>query len=424
MSNGSLEIASANALPWYKEINRKQWNALIGAFVGWTLDAFDFLIFNYTIVTLIKEWGLSAGMLGMGAGMAMISSAFGGMFFGFIADRFGRLRALTITILIYAVATALCGFAQNFWQLMAFRIIVGLGMGGEWSAGAALVSETWPAKHRGKAMSIMQSGWALGGVLASFIAGPIIAEWGWRAIYFIGILPAIVAWWIRKNVEEPEVWTKNQSAVQAGQCDKVSWLELFKGKELKATLTGSLFCVIGLVACYPQGVWLSPWIGAPVAKGGLGLSVVQASMYLMPYYVGCIAGYFAFGWICDKIGRKPTFILYFIMAGITLPLLILNGVSNMVLFFTLLVFTGWFGVGMYGGYGMVVGEMYPTRCRASGTGFCYNLARGAAGFGIMGAGALAQVYGFGPTLMYSAALFALAVLAVFILPETKGTEFN
>lgn len=413
-----------NAVPWYKEITRKQWNALIGAYVGWTLDAFDFLIFNYTIVTLIKEWGLSAGMLGMGAGMAMISSAFGGMVFGFIADRCGRLRALTITILIYAVATAVCGFAQSFWQLMAARIIVGLGMGGEWSAGAALVAETWPAKHRGKAMSIMQSGWALGGVLASLVAGPIIAEWGWRAVFFVGILPALVAWWIRHNVEEPEVWTKNECAIQAGECEKVSWLELFSGKNLKATLIGSIFCVVGLVACYPQGVWLSPWLGAPAAKGGLGLSVVQSSMYLMPYYAGCIAGYFAFGWVSDRIGRKPSFILYFILAGVTLPLLILNGVSNMVLFFVLLIFTGWFGVGMYGGYGMVVGEMYPTRCRASGQGFCYNLARGAAGLGVMAAGALAQVYGFGPTLMYSASLFALAVLAVFMLPETKGTEFH
>lgn len=410
---------------WFRNINRMQWNALFAAFLGWMLDAFDFVLYNFTIITLIKDWGLTTVQTGFVATITMVASSFGGMFFGYLADRHGRLKALTITILMYSVATGLCGLSQALWQLMLARLLVGLGMGGEWSAGAALVAETWPAEHRGKAMSIMQSGYALGGMLAAALAGPIIAAYGWRILFFVGTLPAILAWWIRRHIDEPDVWKKNVSDDANTEVVKVKWLDLFRGKLLKTTLAGSIFCTLCLVASYPEAVWLPSYLGASAEKGGLGLTVIQSSHYILPYYFGSIVGYWVFGYLCDKIGRKPTFAAYLILGGISLIAFVTGGsLDNMVTFFALIILAGCFGVGFYGGFGMVVGEMYPTKVRASGQGFCYNLARGIAGFAVTGAGAFAGTIGLGNTLMYSGGIFFVAVLTLLLIPETKGTRFE
>jgi MFS family permease len=411
--------------PWYKEINRKQWNALFAAFLGWALDAFDFLLYNFTIVTLIKEWGLTTAETGLVASFTVVASSFGGIVFGYVADRVGRLKALTFTVLIYSVATGFCGLSQNIWQLMFCRLMVGLGMGGEWSAGAALVSETWPKQHRGKAMSIMQSGYAVGGLIAALVAGPIIEAIGWRILFVLGILPALLVYWIRRHVEEPEIWTSRVLATNSiEKAPKISWLEIFQGANLKITLSGVVFCIIGLGASYPISIWLPAYLGTPIAKGGAGLSVVQSSLYSMPYYIGSIIGYWAFGYLSDVIGRKKAFGLYFAVAAVALPVFMFVSTSNMFLFVVLLMLVGFTAVGFYGGFGTVLGEMYPTRVRASGQGFCYNVARGISAFAISGAGALALSVGIGNALAYSGGIFIIAVLALVLIPETKGKQLE
>lgn len=415
----------ASSLPWYREITRLQWNALIAAFLGWALDAFDFLLYNFTIVTLIKEWGLTTAQTGLVASFTVVASAFGGMFFGWVADRVGRMKALTITVLIYSLATGFCGLSQNIWQLMVARLLVGLGMGGEWSAGAALISETWPKEHRGKAMSIMQSGYAVGGLVAALTAGLIIEAYGWRVLFFIGILPALLVYWIRRNVEEPEIWKNNTEAQSVSPTTaKASILDIFRGGLLKTTILGTLFCIIGLGASYPISIWLPAYLGTPVAKGGAGLPVVQSSLYVLPYYIGSIIGYIIFGFLSDKIGRKITFGIYFAGATVVIPLCMLVGTSNLTIFFILLTLVGLFAVGFYGGFGAVLAEIYPTRVRGTGQGFCYNFARGVAAFAITGAGALAMSVGIGKALLYSGGLFILAIFATFLLPETKGKELD
>lgn len=421
----SSAIASTVQQPWYKQINRLQWNALFAAFLGWALDAFDFLLYNFTIVTLIKEWGLTTAETGLVASFTVVASALGGVLFGWVADRMGRMKALTMTILIYSLATGLCGAAQNIWQLMICRLLVGLGMGGEWSAGAALISETWPKEHRGKAMSIMQSGYAVGGLVAALIAGPIIQAYGWRVLFFVGIAPAILVYWIRRNVEEPAIWKDTNMRQSAGAGEsQASVLEIFRGNLLKTTVIGSLFCIVALGASYPISIWLPAYLGTPVAKGGAGLPVVQSSLYVMPYYIGSIIGYWVFGFLSDAIGRKLSFALYFAVAVVAIPACLLVGTENLILFFGLLTLVGFVAVGFYGGFGAVLAEMYPTRVRGTGQGFCYNLARGVAAFAITGAGALAMSIGIGKALMYSGALFVLALLAILMLPETKGKELE
>ena len=351
----------------------------------------------------------------------VIASSFGGMIFGVVADRVGRMKALTITVLIYSLATGFCGLAQNIWQLMAFRLIVGLGMGGEWTAGAALISETWPKEHRGKAMSIMQSGYAVGGVVVALIAGPIIAAYGWRILFFIGIIPALLVYWIRRHVEEPKIWKNNiKDQINSAKPVKASLWDIFRGDLLKTTIVGTVFCIIGLGASYPISIWLPAYLGTSVANGGAGLSVVQSCLYVLPYYFGSIIGYIVFGFLSDKIGRKRSFGLYFAGAAVTIPLCMLAGVSNLLVFFVLLTLVGFLAVGFYGGFGAVLAEMYPTKIRGTGQGFCYNFARGVAAFAIMGSGALAQSVGMGNALMYSGVLFILAMLSTLLLPETKG----
>ncbi|MDR7077332.1 MFS family permease [Neobacillus niacini] len=410
--------------PWYKDINKQQWKALIGAFLGWALDAFDFLLYNFVIVTLIKEWGLTTASTGLVASVTVVASALGGMVFGRVADRYGRMKALTITVLIYSVATGLSGLSQNIWQLMLFRVFVGLGMGGEWSAGAALISETWPKEHRGKAMSIMQSGYAFGGLMAALVAGPMIQAFGWRSVFFIGILPALLVFWIRRHVKEPEIWTSNEAEKGSKAVAKTSWFDLFRGNLLKLTIVGTLFCIIGLGASYPISIWLPAYLGTPAAGGGAGLSVVNASLYMIPFYLGSIIGYIVFGFLSDKIGRKKSFALYFLGAAIAIPAFILIGADNLIVFFILMALVGVCAVGFYGGFGTVLAEMYPTSLRGSGQGFAYNFARGVSAFAITGAGAIAMTVGIGNALIYTSILFIIAIFATLLLPETKGKELE
>ena len=387
--------------PWYRDINKQQWKALIAAFLGWALDAFDFLLYNFVIVTLIMEWNLTTASTGLVASASVVASALGGMVFGRVADRFGRMKALTITVLIYSFATGLGGLSQNIWQLMFFRLLVGLGMGGEWSAGAALIAETWPKKHRGKAMSIMQSGYAVGGLTAALVAGPIIQTFGWRAVFFIGILPAILVYWIRKHVEEPEIWTNNEKQKGTAQAVKTSWFDLFRGNLLKLTIVGTIFCIIGLGASYPIATWLPTFLGSSKADGGAGFSVVNASLYMAPFYLGSIVGYLVFGFLSDKIGRKKSFALYFLGAAIAIPSFIFIGANNLIIFFLLMAVVGACAAGYYGGFGTVLAEMYPTRLRSSGQGFAYNLGRGVSAFAITGSGAIAMSVGIGNALVYA-----------------------
>src|SRR5437773_2358783 len=193
------------------DVDRNAWRALFAAQLGWMLDAMDFLLFTFAILPIQREFGLASSTMGGLTSVALIASAIGGIVFGRLADRIGRVRAMTISILIYSFATAGLATSQALWQLMAWRVVVGLGMGGEWSAGSVLVAETWPAEHRAKAMGIMQSGWAIGALIAAALSAMILGTYGWRVLFLIGALPAVAAFFIRRNVEEPPIWKQRKA---------------------------------------------------------------------------------------------------------------------------------------------------------------------------------------------------------------------
>ena len=206
-----------NSLGFWKEASPEARKALVAASLGWMLDAFDVMLYALILTAVIQDLGLSRETGGLMASLTLGASAIGGLVFGVLADKLGRTRALNLSILLYSVFTFACGFAQNVWQFAIFRIFLGLGMGGEWASGATLVSETWPEKHRGKALGIMQSCWAIGYGLAAIVVAIVLPRFGWRAVFFVGIVPAIFTLWIRRSVKEPEMWLNSRQEVPPRQ---------------------------------------------------------------------------------------------------------------------------------------------------------------------------------------------------------------
>ena len=229
--------AHSSAFRWWHAAPHSAKKALVAASCGWMLDSFDIMLYSLVLASLMADLHLSKGSAGILGSITLLAAAAGGLVFGIIADRFGRTRALMASILIYAIFTAACGLAQNFVQLAVFRILLGLGMGGEWASGASLVSETWPAEHRGKALGFMQSSWAIGYALAAFVAAVVMPLGGWRAVFFVGVLPALLTLWIQRSVEEPEVWKKTRNA---GATTFGGFAEIFRGQLLPLTIVITL----------------------------------------------------------------------------------------------------------------------------------------------------------------------------------------
>jgi MFS family permease len=377
------------------------------------LDAMDFLLFTFAVIPIQKEFALSKATMGGLTSVALIASAIGGMAFGRIADRVGRVRALTFSIVLYSAATAGLATSHALWQLIAWRVLVGLGMGGEWSCGSVLVAETWPAEHRGKAMGLMQSAWAIGAMLAAGLSALMLERFGWRALFLIGALPAIAAFVIRRKVEEPEIWRERPREASR-------WLEIFSPEFARRTLIATLLSSSVLVAFWGVTSWLPAFLATPLAQGGAGLTVAKSAAWLIALQAGAFFGYISFGWIADRIGRRPAFTLFMIAATVLVPLFAFYARTPRTLL-TLGPLLGFFAHGYFSLFGAMLAELFPTRIRASAQGFCYNggrLASAAAPFAI---GAFAATHGLAAVIASAAIFFALGGALVWLLPETKGT---
>jgi len=390
----------------------KQWRALLAAQLGWMLDAMDFLLFVFAVPLIQKEFGLASATMGGLTSVALIASAIGGVAFGAFADRIGRVRALTISILLYSFATAGLATSHALWQLIAWRVLVGFGMGGEWSCGSVLVAETWPAEHRGKAMGIMQSGWAIGALCAAAIAAVVLEPYGWHVLFLIGALPAIAAFFIRRGVEEPQVWREQKEPAPP-------WTEIFGPALIRRTVLATIVASSVLIAYWALTSWLPTFLSSPVANGGAGLTMTRGAQWLMILQIGAFFGYISFGWIADRIGRRPAFTLFMIAATICVPLFAFGARST----WTLLIIgplVGYFGHGYFSVFGAMLAELFPTRIRATAQGFCYNFGRVASAAAPYTIGAAAATYGLAIPLAASAVFFGLGGALIWLLPETKG----
>ena len=400
---------------WWRAADTDARRSLLAASLGWMLDSFDVMLYALLVATLIREIGMTQSTAGLLASLTLIASAAGGILFGIVADRYGRTRALIWSVLIYSVFTAACGFAQSVLQLAVFRLFLGIGMGGEWASGAALVSETWPAEHRGKALGLMQSAWAIGYGLAVIVTWLVLPRWGWRAVFFVGILPAFFTLWIRRRVREPEIWRRSRAA-SVSAASALS--EMFRPPLRTLTIWVTVMNACTMFAWWGFNSWAPAYLELPVAQGGVGLGVDNRTWILLIMQVGMWFGYVSFGFISDRVGRKRAYVAYLLAAAALLAAY--ASTRKPLVLLALGPFLAFCATGYFSGFGAVTAEIYRTSIRATAQGLTYNIGRIASAVAPFAVGSLAQTRGFSAAFMIAAAAFVLAAAAWTFIPETKG----
>ncbi|MEX0734069.1 MAG: MFS transporter [Steroidobacteraceae bacterium] len=407
---------------WYRSITAEQWRALIAAKLGWVLDAMDFLLYVMALGHLKAYFGFDDATAGLLGTITLLVSAGGGLFFGVIADRFGRARALTWTILIFSLCSLGAATSQTLVQLLFWRLLLGIGMGGEWASGAVLVSETWPAEHRSKAVAIMQSGWALGYILAATLAALVLdvlplGDEAWRWLFVVGALPAFFTLWIRRRVPEPAAWVRRQGTVR----QRVNPFAVLFGPPLwRRTVLA-----IVLTACVQFGYWglffwLPSFLARPIDQGGAGMTILRSMAWLIPMQVGAYLGYLSFGFISDWMGRRRTFMIFLALAALLVPIyaqLARSPISLMLLGPVI----GFVGHGYFSVFGAFLAELFPTEARATGQGLAYNGGRALGALAPYTIGVLATLpnVGIGSALGLTSAFFLAGALLMLAFPDTS-----
>lgn len=407
---------------WLQQTSGTQRRTLWAGFLGYGVDGFDFMIYTFVIPTLIAEWGMTRAQAGYIATVALLTSAVGGWLSGILADRYGRVRMLQATVLWFAVFTCLSGFAQSYPQLMFTRGMQGFGFGGEWSVGSVLVAETIDARHRGRAAGLVQSSWAVGwglAALAFWITYAMVAPAsGWRILFWMGIAPALLILYVRRRVDESPLYAASSRAGRRPGAELRHWrnaLEIFQRPLFKVTVLASLLNCGLLGAYYSVTTWLPSYLLTERR-----LSVAGTSTYLLVLIVGSFAGYLTSAWLSDALGRRRCFIL-FAVCGIVLILAYVGIPSSDLVVLWLGFPLGFFLSGAMGGVGAFLAELYPTRVRGSGQGFCYNSGRAVGAIapaliGTAGAhGSLGTAMAVGTVCTYG-----IAISAAWALPETRG----
>ncbi len=402
---------------WVRAVTPQQWRTLAAAMLGWLLDAMDVMLYAFALNAIRSEFGLSAATAGALASATLLTSAIGGVVFGMIADRVGRARALVYSILIYSCFTALTATARSLPELVLWRSLVGIGLGGEWAAGSVLVAETWPAQHRGKAIGLMQSGWAIGYILAALLASAILPRHGWRMLFAVGVLPALLAAWIRRRVPEPEIWRAGRAGGRTGL------LDVFRPPHLRNATAATALATFLLFAYWGLFTWVPAYLSSPVASGGAGMSVVRSSAWIVPMQVGAFLGYVLFGVLADRFGRRPVFLVFVAAAAVLVPVYGRMALQPAWLM-ALGPLLGFFGHGYFSLFGAMLAELFPSSIRGTAQGFCYNAGRAVSALAPFVIGALADRAGIGSALALTSAFFLAAGGMIMALPETRGEELR
>ena len=409
-----MTTSDLNSPNWLRSLTPRESSTLIATFLGWMLDGMDVMIFSFVMPSLIVLWHISREQAGLLGTSVLLISAVGGWLAGMAADRFGRVRVLQVTIVWFAFFTFLSGFTSSFWQLMLTRGLQGLGFGGEWAVGSVLIGETIRAQHRGKAVGTVQSGWALGwGVAAIFytvLFSFLPAEIAWRIMFWIGLLPALLVFYIRGRVREPEIYVAKKA-----EQDIAKFHEIFAPGLLRTTLLASL------VALGAQGGYYAITTFLPLyLQTSRHLSVIGTGGYLAVIISGAFAGYLTSAGLTDSMGRRRTLILFAVGSFVVVFLYTALPISNSVML--MLGFPlGFFSSGSFSPMGSFFTELFPTRVRASGQGFAYNFGRGLGAIFPAMVGVLSSRIPLQHAIsIFSAGAYLLMVLGVLALPETRG----
>ena len=403
---------------WYGKLNAREKKTFWACIGGWMLDAMDVQMFSFAIPAIIAAFAITNADAGIIGTVTLLTSAFGGWFAGALSDRFGRVRTLQITIVWFAAFTLLCGFAQSYWQLLVFRALMGLGFGGEWAAGAVLMGEVIRPEHRGKAVGAVQSGWAVGWGIAALLATLLFhflpADTAWRLLFWIGITPALLVFFVRRFVEDPPVFAATQANLAAAGAT-ANFLEIFSPAMLRTTALTALLATGAQGGYYAITTWLPTFL-----RTERKLTVLGTGGYLAVIIVGSLIGYWVSAWLADRIGRRANFILFAVCSLVTVVVYTqvpVNDAAMFVLGFPL----GFFASGIFSGMGPFLTELFPTRMRGSGQGFSYNFGRGIAALNPTFVGLLSGTLPLGQSIgVFASIAYGIVVVAALLLPETKG----
>ncbi|WP_341249572.1 MFS transporter [Cupriavidus pauculus] len=391
------------------------WKALAGSTLGYAMDGFDLLILGFMLPAITAGLALSTGQSGALVTWTLVGAVAGGIIFGALSDRYGRVRVLTWTIVLFAVFTGLCAFAQGFWDLLVYRTIAGIGLGGEFGIGMALAAEAWPASKRGRVSSYVALGWQSGVLMAALLTPLMLPLIGWRGMFLVGVIPAFVAWYVRNRLHEPEVFVR--SAQTASRANAFRLL-VADARTTRTSIGIVILCAVQNFGYYGIMIWLPTYLSKT-----LGFSLTKSAMWTSVTVLGMMLGICAFGHLADRIGRKPTFLLF--QAGAVAMVLTYSRLSDP---FTMLwagALMGMFVNGMIGGYGALISEAYPTAARATAQNVLFNIGRAVGGLGPIVVGAIAATWSFQIAIALLASLYVLDMLATFFLiPELNGVELE
>jgi MFS family permease len=415
-------------LRWYSLLSANGRAAFWASFAGWALDSYDFWVLSFALLAIQRAFHLDQTRAGSLATVTLLVSALGGVLAGVVADRIGRVRTLMLTVAVYSVFTFLSGLSQSYEQLLVFRSLQGLGFGGEWAAGAILVSELADPEQRGRLLGWVQSAWAVGWGIANaatlVIFSLVAPSIGWRWLFWIGILPALLILYIRSKVREPEVYAETASARQrktseatSRGADRSSLLQIFSPDLLPTTLLASLLAAGAQGGYYSIFTWLPTYL-----KTVRHLTLVGAGAALFVVIAGAFFGYVASAYFNDALGRRKTFALFAVVSAAMVVLYTQLPQSAFGLLPVLGFVLGFCASGIFSGFGSYLAELYPTRARGAGQGFCYNSGRAVGALFPTAIGFLSGTLGLGGAIAFGAAAYGLCLVALVFLPETRGKQ--
>lgn len=404
------------------------YKVLLLSWAGWTFDFYDLILYSFLLLPIGEELQLSREMLSWVLGTSLASTAIGGVVFGALADRLGRRLVLSLTILTYSVGTFLCGFATGFYSLLVFRILTGLGVGGEWATGQAYVAETFPAKMRGRFGAVMQTGAPIGVALASVVGGFLLPVLGWRGCFMVSVLPALLVIAIRRHLPESDLWERRQLLARTGELPKEvlalerrgKFLALFTPAYRRTFLFALVLAILDMSAYWFTYSWLPGYL-----QSERHLSLARSAVWILVTQTGGLLGYLSFGIVADFLGRRPAYSIYGVIwaVGLTMITLLWETVVVYPAAILAFMFLVGFGTGMFGGYGPLFAELFPTGLRNTAMGAAFNLARGIQFFTPVLIAVIARRYGLAGGISL-AALFALLCGAwIWVFPETRGKRF-
>lgn len=414
---------------------KERWKIMWASIIGYAMDGLDVLILSFAMAAIVSEFGLTLGEGGLIATYTLIGTVLGGYLFGIFADYFGRVHTFSLTIIIFSIFTGACAFADNVTHLNILRFLAGLGLGGEYGIGMTLVSETWPAAKRARATAGVAMGWQAGAVLAAILAAVVLPDYGWRGLFLVGVVPALLAAWARHGIKEPPMWVKRkemkkelaarkergetltaEEEEQLEEAKKFPLAHLFASpSKTVTTLSLTVMTSVQNFGYYGIMVWLPM-----ILLKEHGLTTKSMSGWMIVTVIGMIAGIYVFGYLCDRLGRKIPYLIFYICAAAMVYIYVNLGTPMALLFGG--AFLGFFCNGMMAGYGTLLSENYTTDARSTAQNFIFNTGRAVGGFAPAIIGALAQSHGFSAAFaLLSCVYVAAAVNVLFFIKDTRGT---